>query len=106
INLVPFLGDTISVVISLFIIFTMYQYGASGKLVIRMVINVLIDALVGAIPFLGWIFDFYYKANEKNLRLLKEHYIEGKHTGSGLGILAFIFIICLALIALIIYILW
>ncbi len=106
INLFPILGDSITVIISLFIVFTMYKYGASGKLVIKMMLNVLIDAIVGAIPFLGWIFDFYFKANEKNILLLKEHYVEGKHRGSGIDILFIIFIVFFALIALLIYLIW
>ena len=106
INLFPILGDSITVIISLFIVFTMYKHGASGKLVIKMMLNVLIDAIVGAIPFLGWIFDFYFKANEKNILLLKEHYVEGKHRGSGLDILFIIFIVFFAIIALLIYLIW
>lgn len=106
INLFPILGDSITVIISLFIVFTMYKYGASGKMVIKMMLNVLIDAIVGAIPFLGWIFDFYFKANEKNILLLKEHYVEGKHRGSGIDILFIIFIVFFALIALLIYLIW
>ena len=106
INLFPFLGDAVAVIISLFIVFTMYKHGASGKLVIKMLLNVLIDAVVGAIPLLGWVFDFYFKANEKNILLLKEHYVEGKHRGSGLDILFIILIVFFAIIALLIYLIW
>src|SRR5690606_27130017 len=105
-NLFPILGDSITVIISLFIVFTMYKHGASGKLIIKMMLNVLIDAIIGAIPLLGWIFDFYFKANEKNILLLKEHYVEGKHRGSGLDILLIVFIIFFAVIALLIYLIW
>ncbi|ADY52306.1 hypothetical protein Pedsa_1749 [Pseudopedobacter saltans DSM 12145] len=106
INLIPFLGDAIGFLISLFIVYTMYKHGASGKLVIKMILNVLVDALVGAIPVLGWAFDFYFKANEKNVLLLKEHYTENKHKGSGLDIILIIFVIFFILIAFFIYLIW
>src|SRR5690606_37854189 len=95
INLVPFLGDGVTVIASCLLVFTMYQHGASGKLVVKMLLNILIDALIGAIPLIGWLFDFYFKANERNLQLLKEHYTEEKHKGSGLDILLLILLICL-----------
>ena len=42
----------------------------------------LLDALVSVVPFLGDIFDVFYKANRRNFKLLVEHYHEGKHEGS------------------------
>ncbi len=106
INLVPFLGDGVSVIASCLLVFTMYKHGASGKLVIKMLLNIFIDAVIGAIPLIGWLFDFYYKANERNLRLLKEHYTEDKHRGSGLDILLLILILCLVVLGLCIYAAW
>lgn len=68
------------------LVLTMVRHGASGQLAARMLGNIAIDALVGAIPFLGDLFDVAFKANVKNVELLKEHYDEGKHSGSGWGI--------------------
>ena len=59
----------------------MIRHGASGKVAAKMVVNILIDFIIGSIPVLGAVFDFWFKANQRNLRLLKEHYEEGKHTG-------------------------
>lgn len=106
INLFPFLGDGISVLISCLLVITMYQHGASGKLIIKMLLNVIIDAIIGAIPLAGWFFDFYFKANERNLKLLKEHYQERKHRGSGIDILIMLLITCLAIVILTVYITW
>ena len=39
----------------------------------RMVFNVAVDAVIGAIPLLGDLFDFAWKANTRNLQLLERH---------------------------------
>ncbi len=56
--------------------------GASGFLLARMVLNILLDAVIGMIPFLGDHFDVAFKANMRNLRLMQKHYIEGRQRGS------------------------
>ena len=40
----------------------------------RMLLNVGVEALVGAVPVLGDVFDFVWQANSRNLRLVEEHY--------------------------------
>ncbi len=42
-------------------------------LIVRMLLNLVLDALLGAIPLIGDLFDFAFKANLKNVRLLVEH---------------------------------
>ncbi|MFD3003769.1 DUF4112 domain-containing protein [Pontibacter toksunensis] len=86
-GLVPVAGDLASFAMSATIILTLARHGASGKLVVLMLINLAIDTVVGSIPILGSIFDFAFKANERNVRLLRRHYEEGKYQGSGKGIL-------------------
>lgn len=103
-NLIPVAGDLSGFLISAALVFTMARYGVSRKVVILMTLNILLDAIVGGIPLLGQLFDFYYKANSKNIRLLKEHYEEGKHKGSGTGVLLIIALVFIAFIALLIWI--
>ncbi len=86
-GLIPGVGDAVSLAISGVLISYMYRHGASRKAMIKMIGNALLDTLIGSIPVLGNIFDFAYKANERNIRIMKEHYQEGKHQGSGTGIL-------------------
>ena len=86
-SLVPVLGDASGFIVSAVLISTMYKHGASGKVVVRMILNALLDAIVGVIPVVGTIFDLTYKANDRNVQLLKEHYTEGKHRGSGLWLI-------------------
>lgn len=102
-GLIPGIGDLISFLISIGLVLTMANYGASGKVIAKMLLNSVLDFLIGNIPVLGWIFDFAYKANRRNLRLLKEHYEEGKHQGSATGIVAAIIIAGLAVTGLTLY---
>ncbi|KAA5545602.1 DUF4112 domain-containing protein [Roseiconus nitratireducens] len=81
-GLVPGLGDAISMGISGLLIATMAKHGASGRLVGRMLGNVLLDAVVGSVPILGNVFDLFYKANLRNAKLMREYYQEGKHSRS------------------------
>jgi hypothetical protein len=102
-SLFPVIGDFITYMISAALIYTMHTQGASRKVVIKMLLNSTFDAVLGAIPIVGTVFDVFYRSNEKNIRLLKEHYLEGKHVGSGNGILLVIALICFAVVGLTIY---
>lgn len=106
INLVPYLGNLIGFGISTLLVMMMTRYGVSPKVVIKMLLNVALDALIGAIPILGKFGDFFYKANQKNYALLRAHYLEGKHNGSGIGIIITIFSVFFLVFFLIIYLLY
>lgn len=105
-SLVPVLGDLITLVVSSMLIYTMHNHGASRKVVVKMLINAGLDTVIGAIPLVGTVFDVFYKANDRNIRLLKEHYYEGKHQGSGTGLLVLILVIALLIIAAVVYGIW
>lgn len=98
IGLVPGAGDVVTYVMSALLIIAMFQKGASGKLVMKMLGNAALDMLVGSIPILGTIFDFTYKANDRNVRLFNEYHDEGKHKGTGLGYILLFIGITLALL--------
>lgn len=73
IGLVPVAGDLISGVISSYLIWEARQLGAPKWLIARMMANTLIDTAVGAIPVLGDAFDVMFRANMKNMALLRRH---------------------------------
>ena len=73
IGLVPGVGDAIGLVMSGYVIFLSAQVGAPGALMGRMAGNVVLDALVGLVPVAGDIFDFAFKANTRNAKLLQTH---------------------------------
>lgn len=102
-SLFPVIGDFMTYLISAALIYTMYTNGASRKVVIKMMLNSTFDAVLGAIPLVGTVFDVFYRSNEKNVRLLKEHYYEGRHEGSGNGLLTLIVVICFSIVFLTIY---
>jgi hypothetical protein len=105
-GLIPFAGDLASYGISAVVVMAMARHGVSGKVVILMIGNVLLDAIIGSIPILGNIFDFAYKANNRNISLLKKHYQEGKYQGSGRKIIIGVALVFLALFILLIYGIW
>ena len=82
-GLIPGLGDIASPVLSLFFIWHGLRLRVPKVVVARMVLNVLIDAGVGAIPVLGDLFDFGWKAYAWNLALLERHAIAGGKPTSG-----------------------
>jgi hypothetical protein len=104
VNLLPLAGDAAGFMVGAALVLTMAKHGVSRKVLILMMFNLLIDGLIGAIPLIGTIFDFYYKANNRNIQLLKEHYVEGKHQGSGTGVLIIITLVLLLFLALFLYI--
>lgn len=105
-NFIPLGGAIAGFGISLMLVIAMWRNGASPKLVIRMLLNITLDAILGSIPFLGNIFDFYNKANAKNIKLLHEHYYEGRHKGSGIGIIITILLIMFVIIGVTCYLIW
>ncbi len=100
-NLFPFLGSFTGFIAGGVMVVMAMQAGASGKVIIRMLLNIMVDYLFGSIPIAGQIFDFFYKANNRNVRLLERHFNEGAHQGSGCFIILFIrmysFALCLPL---------
>jgi hypothetical protein len=74
IGLVPGIGDAITTIISLYIVREARALGAPRFLVARMLANVAIDGVVGAVPLLGDAFDVMWRANRRNVALLREHF--------------------------------
>ena len=100
-GLFPIVGDLSTTAVSVALLLTMLRHGASGAVVVRMALNILIDTVVGAIPVLGQIFDFAYKSNERNVALLRRHYAEGRHQGSGKGLVALLLLGFLVVVGLV-----
>jgi len=105
-SLIPVLGDLITYLISGMLIYTMRTQGASREVVIKMIINSTLDAVIGAIPLVGTVFDVFYRSNDRNVRLLKEHYLEGKHQGSGNGLLVVVALVAIVIVAAAFYGVW
>ena len=72
-GLVPGIGDAITTAMSLYIVHEARQLGAPRHLIARMLANVALDGVVGAVPFLGDAFDVMWRANRRNMTLLRKH---------------------------------
>ncbi len=74
IGLAPGIGDTVTTLISLWMVKEAHGLGAPKHLIARMIGNVALDGLVGAVPLLGDAFDVMFRANRRNIKLLREHF--------------------------------
>jgi hypothetical protein len=72
IGLVPGIGDAITTAMSLWIVHEAHQLGAPGHVIARMLGNVALDGVFGAVPLVGDAFDVLWLANRRNVRLLRE----------------------------------
>jgi len=72
-GLIPGLGDLVSPLFTIAVLWQARDLGVPRIVQLRMIVNVAIDALVGAVPVLGDLFDFAWKANARNLALLDRH---------------------------------
>jgi hypothetical protein len=75
-GLIPGLGDLVSPVFAIALLWQARDLGIPRVVQLRMVFNVAIDAILGAIPVAGDLFDFAWKANDMNIALLERHATE------------------------------
>jgi len=73
VGLVPGLGDLLGGAASAYIVLEAARAGAPASVLLRMAMNVGIDTIVGGLPVLGDAFDFAWKSNTRNARLLARH---------------------------------
>lgn len=98
-GLIPGAGDFGTFLVSGYMVLVLAQNGASGFVLARMTLNILIDALFGSVPVLGDIFDVAFKANQRNTTLMREHYVEGRHKGSAWKVIVPVLLILLLFVA-------
>jgi hypothetical protein len=73
VGLIPGLGDVLGGVASAYIILEAARAGAPASVLVRMTMNVGVDTVVGSLPVIGDLFDFAWKSNARNVRLLTRH---------------------------------
>jgi hypothetical protein len=73
IGLVPLVGDAFTALFATWIVVESARLGVPKRKLARMMTNVLIDAGIGIVPVAGDIFDVYFKANSRNLKILRDH---------------------------------
>lgn len=74
-SLFPGIGPAITTALSGIVILQGIQLGAPLSVVARMILNVLIDNGIGSIPLFGWIGDFFWKSNTRNVAILEAYLV-------------------------------
>jgi hypothetical protein len=100
IGLLPGLGDAIGAVMSAYIINEARALGAPRSVLMRMTGNVVVEAVIGAIPLLGDLFDAGFKANMRNMALLEKYHLDPVRSRRGSRWFVFGFSLLLALLVL------
>lgn len=81
VGLIPVVGDIATAAMGAWIVWEARNLGMSKWQITRMAANVGVDTLIGAIPFAGDAFDFFFKSNTKNLKIIRKH-LDKHHPGS------------------------
>lgn len=106
IGLIPYMGDMAGFVASGFLMRTMVKKGASPLLMLRMLFNYILDAIVGVVPLVGDLFDFGFKANRRNVEMLKKYYADGKAKPNATRSMAFLGILFFILFVVLLGLIW
>ena len=72
-DLVPVVGDLIGTALGAWIVWEARNLGMSKWQIARMAGNVGFDTLLGAVPWIGAIPDFFFRSNSRNLRIIRRH---------------------------------
>ena len=72
-GLIPGVGDAVTTLLSAVIVARAWQAGVPRRVVAKMLANIAVDGVVGSVPLVGDLFDFGWKANRKNIELLRRH---------------------------------
>ena len=73
VGLIPVVGDVATAAMGAWIVWEARNLGMSKFQIARMAANVGVDTLLGAVPFAGDVFDFLFRSNTKNLKIIRRH---------------------------------
>lgn len=71
-GLIPGVGDAVALMPACYLLYKAHRLGARKRVMVRMAVNTGLDALIGAIPVLGDVFDIAFKSNQRNVALLRQ----------------------------------
>lgn len=103
-NLLPVAGDAVGVSFSAYLLVCALQMRVPKRVIALMFLNIALDATVGAIPLLGRVFDFVWKANMRNLALLERYAQTPEPVKQGAG--RAIAVVAVGFVCLLFAILW
>jgi hypothetical protein len=103
--LLPGAGDVIGALVGLFAVASAFRLRAHPIVIARMLLNLAVDSVLGAVPVLGALFDLLYRSHTRNLRLLSERDVREPRASDwavvGGAALLFLLALCLPIIAVI-----
>ncbi|MGC2300792.1 MAG: DUF4112 domain-containing protein [Acidobacteriaceae bacterium] len=101
IGLIPGLGDVLAGIASFVLVFAAWIRGVPYITLVRMMVNIAIEVLIGSIPLFGDIFDIAWKANRRNYRLMTRHLRQPhQHTWKDYAFLGSLLAAVLAILAI------
>lgn len=103
IGLIPTAGDWLSFGISSLLVLAIVRRGVGVGMLFKMMGNITLDAMVGSIPIIGDLFDLSYKANRRNVHMLKQYYIENPNPPAAKRSFFIIFLMFMAILLLILF---
>jgi hypothetical protein len=105
-GLIPGVGDIMGLLVSGILVRIMLKKGAGPVLMLRMMANVVLDTVVGVVPFAGDLFDFGFKANRRNVDMLKRYYAENPDRPNAKRSLALLGLLFFVLFLVLLYGIW
>ncbi len=73
VGLVPVVGDLVTAAMGAWVVWEARNLGMSKWQLTRMAANVGVDTALGAVPLVGDMFDFAFRSNSRNLRIIRRH---------------------------------
>ena len=98
-GLIPGVGDVAGGATTAYTILAAHRMGAPKAVLVRMLINVLLDTVVGSVPVLGDLFDASYRANRRNVNLIEKY--AGAPVATQKSSSAFVVLLLVALVAIV-----
>ena len=72
-NIVPGVGTVAAQALSAFVIIEARRLGVPTGVLLQMIVNLGIDSIMSAVPVVGWVGDLFFRANRRNVDLLRRH---------------------------------
>ena len=73
-RLVPGIGDAAASALSCYLLYEAHRLGVPQNVMLRMIANVAVEGIAGTVPVLGDLFDVNFRANRRNVQILREHF--------------------------------
>ena len=99
IGLIPVVGDAVAAGVGAWVIGEAARFGVPRVVLARMVLNLLVDLGIGAVPVVGDVYDAFFRSNTRNLELFRRHALDpGASTRGERGFFAGLLLLVIGLV--------